>query len=291
MVRESAAKPPLRGEHFYRYINKHEIKRWFVIPEFIEEYFVDPIKSGGGYNLVNTVTYTLILVVIACLVYHYFARRIVFHRKAYYAISLFILVGASARVVKDMGISDSYLLVTPLIYFLTFGIAFVLLLVTVMLWKEDYYKYMAIAALCLFASIVVILVKNAEAFNSKGFLYMATTAAAGSVLVYYVARHETLTFVTDNMEVMGGHILDASATSFGIAMFGYFEQHLIPGFFIELFGTPFVMFPLKITAIGIILYLIKDIEEEGFKNVLKLIVLALGAAPAVRDLLRITLMT
>ncbi len=267
------------------------MKSWYVIPEFIEEYFVDPIKSGGGYNLVNTVTYTLILVAVACLVYHYFGRRIVFHQKAYYAISLFILVGASARVVKDMGISDSYILVTPLIYILTFGIACILLIVTVILWKEDYYKYMAIAALCLFASIVVILVRNAETINSKGFFYIVTTAAAGSLLVYYVARHETFTFITDSMEVMGGHIFDASATSFGIAMFGYFEQHLVPGFFIELFGTPFVMFPLKITVVGIILYLIKDIEEEGFKNLLKLIVLALGAAPAVRDLLRITLMT
>lgn len=262
-----------------------------MIPEFIEEYFVDPIKSGGGYNLVNTLTYTLILVVVVCLVYYYLARRIVFHRKAYYAISLFILVGASARVMNDMGVSSSYLLVTPLIYFLTFGIACVLLIVTVKLWRGDYYKYMAIAALFLFVSIVVILAKNAEAFNSKGFSYIVATAAAVSVLVYYVARHETLTFVTDSMEVMGGHILDASATSFGIAMFGYFEQHLVPGIFIEFFGTPFVMFPLKITVVGIILYLIKDIEEEGFKNFLKLIVLALGAAPAVRDLLRITLMT
>ncbi|MGD2248457.1 MAG: DUF63 family protein [Candidatus Methanofastidiosia archaeon] len=262
-----------------------------MIPEFIEDFFVDPIKSGGGYNVVNTLTYTLILVVVVCLVYYYFGRKIVFHQKAYYAISLFILVGASARVVKDMGISDSYLLVTPLIYILTFGIACTLLVVTVLLWKKDYYKYMAIAALCLFGGIILILVANAEAFNTKGFFYIVTAAVACSLLVYYVARHEALTFVTNNMEIMGGHILDASATFFGIALFGYFEQHLVPGFFIKLFGTPFVMFPLKITVIGIILYLIKDIEEEGFKNLLKLIVLALGAAPAVRDLLRIMLMT
>jgi uncharacterized membrane protein len=163
--------------------------------------------------------------------------------------------------------------------------------VTVLLWKEDYYKYMAIAALCLFTSIILILMKNAEAFNTKGFFYIVITAAAGSLLVYYVARHQALTFITNNMEIMGGHILDASATSFGIALFGYFEQHLVPGVFIELSGTPFVMFPLKIAGAGIMLYLIEDIEEEGFKNLLKLIVLALGAAPAVRDLLRVTLMT
>lgn len=262
-----------------------------MIPEFIEKYFVDPVKSGEGYNWVNTITYALILTVAALLVYYYLAKRIVFHKKAYYSVSLFILVGASARVIYDMGVSDSYLLVTPLIYLLTFGIAFVLLIVTVVLWKENYYKYMAGAALCLFVSILVILILNAETFNSKGFLYIVTTAAAVSVIVYYVAQHENSRFITDNMEVMGGHILDASATSFGIAMFGYFEQHIVPGVFIKLFGTPFVMFPLKITVVGVILYLIKDIEEEGFKNLLKLIVLALGAAPAVRDLLRIALMT
>ncbi len=262
-----------------------------MIPEFIEKYFIDPVKSGGGYNWVNTITYTLILVVVALLVYYYFAHRIVFHKKAYYSISLFILVGASARVIHDMGVSDSYLLVTPLIYFLTFGIAFLFLVVTVLLWKEEYYKYMAGAALCLFFIIVVILVLNARAFNSKGFLYIVTTAAAVITVVHYIARKKDFTFITDNIEVMGGHILDASATSFGVAMFGYFEQHLVPGALIELVGTPFVMFPLKITAVGVVLYLIKDIEEEGYRNFLKLIILALGAAPAVRDLLRITLMT
>ena len=262
-----------------------------MIPEFIEKYFVDPIRYGTGYNWVNTLTYGFILVVASYLVYTYLKTRITMDRKFYYSVSTFILVGGSARVLKDMNVSESYILVTPLIFFLIFGITFISLVVTVRIWKENYYKYLAGIGCAIFVVIVGILVVYADEFNYKGLVYIILTTVAATFAVYYVARILHFTFITDNIEIMGGHILDASATSFGLALFGYFEQHMLPGLFIEWFGTPFVMFPLKILVVGVALSAVEDIEEENYKNFIKLVVLILGAAPGLRDLLRIIFLT
>jgi uncharacterized membrane protein len=262
-----------------------------MIPEFIEEYFVDPIKYAEGYNWVNTITYGIILIAASYVVYTYLKTRITMDRKFYYSVSLFILVGGSARVIKDMGVSESYILVTPLIFFLIFGITFTSLIVAVRIWNHNYYKYLAAEALILFAGILGILAVNAKTFNGEALLYIIVTAAAVTVIVYYVATFLRYTFITDNIEIMGGHMLDASATSFGLALYGYFEQHMLPGLFIEWFKTPFVMFPLKIIVVGIALSAVEDIKEEGYKTFIKLIILILGAAPGLRDVLRIIFMT
>jgi uncharacterized membrane protein len=258
-----------------------------MIPEFIQEYFVDPIKYGEGYNWVNTITYGLVLIAATYIVYRYLKPRITLDEKFYYSVSTFILVGASARVIKDMGVSESYILVTPLIFFLIFGITFVSLIVTVRLFKEDYYKYLVGIALVLFCGILIILIVNAETFNAGALVYIVVTAAAVTVLVHYVSKFLHLEFITKNIEIMGGHMLDASATSFGLALYGYFEQHMVPGLFINITGTPFVMFPLKIAVVGVVLSAVEDIKEDGYRNFIKLVVLILGAAPGLRDLLRI----
>jgi uncharacterized membrane protein len=258
-----------------------------MIPEFIEEYFVDPIKYSEGYNWVNTFTYGLILIIASYCLYQYLKTRIRMDKRFYYSVSLFVLVGASFRVLKDMDVSESYFLVTPLIYFLVFAITFTSLIVTVKLFGENYYKYLGGIALILFVGAAIILVINATTFNVEGFIYIVATAAAVSVIVYYTSQILALTFVTENIEIMAGHLLDASATSFGLAMYGYFEQHMLPGLFIDVFRTPFVMFPLKIGVVGLALYAVNDVKEENYKNFLKLVILILGAAPGLRDLLRI----
>ncbi|MBU7014606.1 MAG: DUF63 family protein [Theionarchaea archaeon] len=262
-----------------------------MIPEFIQEYFVDPIKYGEGYNWVNTLTYGIILVIASYAVYTYLRNKITMDRHFYYSVGLFVLVGGSARVLKDMGVSESYILVTPLIFFLIFAITFLSLVILVRVAGQNYYKFLAAEAVLLFAVIVGILAYHAEAFNWKGLVYIVVTAVLVTGVVYYLSKFLNLDFITGNIEIMGGHMLDASATSFGLAMFGYFEQHMLPGILIRWFDTPFVMFPLKIVVVGIALSFVEDIEDDGYKNFIRLIILILGAAPGLRDVLRIFFLT
>ncbi|MBU7042248.1 MAG: DUF63 family protein [Theionarchaea archaeon] len=262
-----------------------------MIPEFIQEYYIDPIKYGEGYNWVNTLTYGIILIIASILIYRYLQSRVDMDRKFYLSVSSFVLVGGAARVLKDMEVSESYILVTPLIYFLVFFITICSLIITLKIWKEQYYLYLSGVGIALFAGICILLFINAETYNYTALVYILLTTIGSTVLVYGGARLLHIGSVVQNIEIMGGHLLDASATSFGLALYGYFEQHMVPSFFIELAGTPFVMFPLKIAVVGLALRGVEDVQEESYKNFLKLIILILGAAPGLRDILRIFFMT
>jgi uncharacterized membrane protein len=68
--------------------------------------------------------------------------------------------------------------------------------------------------------------------------------------------------------------------------YGYWEQHVLPSALTNLWGTAFVMFPLKIVVILSALYVIDtNIEDKTIKNTLKLSIFILGLAPGLRNFL------
>jgi len=90
-----------------------------------------------------------------------------------------------------------------------------------------------------------------------------------------------------NQGILASHFLDASATFIALSYFGYLEQHVIPRLLIPLFG-PISMFALKIVVVIPVLYVIDRYSDSpDFKNFLKIVVLILGLAPGLRDLIRL----
>mgnify|MGYP006286160509 CR=1 FL=1 len=98
-----------------------------------------------------------------------------------------------------------------------------------------------------------------------------------------------------NVMIVGGHLLDASATSIGVDFIGYQEKHVLPSFLMENLGTAFVMFPLKLVFIIPALYFIDRVSRESGGDskhmiaLVRLAVLILGFAPGTRDLIRLAL--
>lgn len=98
-----------------------------------------------------------------------------------------------------------------------------------------------------------------------------------------------------NVMIVFSHMFDASATYRGIEYYGYVEKHVLPTFMIELTGTSLVMFPLKIVLVCFIIYVIdvmfkeELMETPQLKNLLKFIIIVLGMAPAVRNMLRLSM--
>jgi uncharacterized membrane protein len=91
----------------------------------------------------------------------------------------------------------------------------------------------------------------------------------------------------ENLSILSAHFLDASATFTALTFFGYLEQHVLPRALIDPIG-PMVMFPLKIVVLLPVLYLIdRYAEDSQFKTLLKLVVLILGLAPGLRDVIRL----
>ena len=87
-----------------------------------------------------------------------------------------------------------------------------------------------------------------------------------------------------NLEVLSAHIFDATSTFVAMDFFGYYEQHVLPTFLINISGTALIMYPLKIGIILLILYIIdKEVDEKTTNHMLKLAIYILGLAPGIRN--------
>ena len=95
-----------------------------ALRQFAETYYAHPITHDTGYNLVNTLTWALLLVACLFLTFKLLKKLDVkIDPRFIAAVSPYIIVGASLRVMEDAELFSpplSYLLITPLIFFLVF---------------------------------------------------------------------------------------------------------------------------------------------------------------------------
>lgn len=98
-----------------------------MISDFIYKYYIDPIRLGQPYNLVDTLTYAIILVLSVYLVYRWLRHSGVALNGPFVIATIpYVVLGGLLRVVEDTGMIQSdlrFLLVTPLIFFVVFFIA------------------------------------------------------------------------------------------------------------------------------------------------------------------------
>ncbi|MEM7813738.1 MAG: DUF63 family protein [Candidatus Aenigmatarchaeota archaeon] len=102
--------------------------------DFFQQYFIQPIITEGvaGYNAFNTPLYALGFALAVFGAYKLLKRlNIKIDRYFLAGILPYILAGGVWRVVRDARISESPLLVTPLIYFAVFAVAVAGLLISV----------------------------------------------------------------------------------------------------------------------------------------------------------------
>ena len=289
------------------------------LQEFFQQYFADPIIFNTGYNPVNTTTYGIILIVAFVLTYKLLQKmKIQIDRKFFFAIIPFILLGSILRSWEDLweargiiseglmknfiitdvnGITRNILLVTPLMYFTIFFIALFSLVFSIAverIVKDKRFTYDKI-----WFSIGLLL--SLYFFLQLSFAdYMAVGMILGIfslwVMLFLGLREygrrknkklfEFLSF--ENTMIILAHMLDASATFVALSYYGYFEQHFLPKFFMDMLG-PSAFFLLKLPVILLALYYIdKEMKEDDDKRTfLKIVILILGLAPGLRDMLRL----
>ena len=86
-------------------------------------------------------------------------------------------------------------------------------------------------------------------------------------------------------------MFDATSTFVALQYFGYYEQHVVPSIFINIFSPISFVF-LKIVGIVAILLLLDRFKgDEEFNNYLKLIIGILGLGTGTRDFLRLLALT
>jgi len=294
--------------------------------DFLHDTFVLPIMQNGWYNPLNTIVYGILLVIGVYLVFRLLRKlSIGIDRRFLYAILPFIFWGSTTRVLHDAAFAgrlatpglnafyNSPLFPTPGSYLITFGLALLVLLVSLLVQKGTGGAKKRLLGL---------------AIRQGGIPYWKTMAAIGVVLcginVYMLpfttitplllvlgfwllwtglflilGRWKALTcrvsamkglLTGQNLGILSAHFLDAAATFTALSFFGYWEQHVVPNLFIPVFGS-ISMFFLKAVVVLPVLWAIDRYGESGnFNNFLKIVVLILGLAPGLRDVIRLVAM-
>ena len=276
---------------------------------FIYKYYIDPIRYGQPYNVVDTTTYALVLLVAIYILYRWFSRSktIAIDGRFVLATLPYVVLGGLLRVVQDTGMITSdlqYLLITPLIYFLLFFFTAAVLVVASSIQKagmvRDYipvYSVTGIVAALVAAGVLVSFGIGNTVVDAGVVAFIIGLGLLTTALVYaamrYLLRWE---YAADPLylALIFGQMLDASATSFGIDLhpLEYVEVHVVGSNLIAWTGTAFSMFPLKLLVLFPGIYILERFRNEGSPVLWHLIVLAMitvGLAPGVRDMVRMML--
>ncbi|MBN1432988.1 MAG: DUF63 family protein [Methanomicrobiaceae archaeon] len=279
-----------------------------MIGDFIYKYYVDPIVNGGAYTIVDTLTYALILIISVYLVYKWLNKAgIAINQEFILAIIPYVVLGGFLRVVEDTGIIPYpyyVLLITPLIFFSIFFYAIFVLVISRFLEQKkfikNYHKGFAAGGIIACAITLVPLVWYGIVYTQINLFVMFAILGVACVsalsvwaFIKYALRWDYVDDILYKLLIFG-HMLDASATSFGIDLheMAYVEQHVVGSALIEATGTAFSMFGLKLVVVIPAIYILQIYRQEGNKELFHLIILAMimvGLAPGIRDMVRMIL--
>jgi len=273
---------------------------------YIDKYYISGIVYDTSYNIVDTLTYAIVLGISLFWVLKLLGKlKVQIDTRFLISITPYVIAGSSLRVLEDSGLFApplKYLFVTPLIYFFIFTVTISMLAVAMYLERKgkirDYHTlfgyagaswaFFNIAALIIYDGIV-------NPVPAAAILLLGITITG---IVYFISRKTNFLLLTDkvNISILFTHLLDASSTFVGIDWLNYYEKHVVPTFFIDLAGKftshpSIVMYPLKLIVFIPVLYMLdndfKDEKEKKLICLLKLTILVLGLSPAVRNTLRI----
>jgi len=264
------------------------------ISDFIWTWYLSP-----GYNIVNTLTYGIVLgLIIFRLIPRLKPLLGEVNRSFLFMIFPFILFGSTMRelVDQDMGLyagnteyPANYMLVSPGIFFTMFAIALTSIIIGKLVERlagADYRITTGIIG-CIIAGYNITLVASGITHPNNlwavlGFFFMA----AG--IVYCIKRLANLRYLDfeGNLYIIFVHFFDASTTFVGVDLMGHVEKHVVPNLFIDLVGTSAVMFPLKLAVLLPALYMIDDeLKDDTFaRRFVKFVIVVLGMGPGLRNM-------
>jgi uncharacterized membrane protein len=280
-----------------------------MISDFIYKYYIDPIRYEQPYNIVETVTYALILIAAVYIIYRWFKKsKFPLDGPFVLATLPYVVFGGVLRVVQDTHMIKSdlqFLIVTPFIYFVIFFYTFGILVLSHYLERKglctSYIKVYAGVGIFSVFCVALFLLEWGITYTQIDLFVLAIIplmATVATLLVFACMRYLLKwQYVTDPLYIalIFGQMLDASATSYGIDLHPsvqYIEQHVVGSALIEWTHTAFVMFPLKLVVLFPAVYIMEMYRKEAnpaFWHLILLAMIIVGLAPGVRDMTRMVL--
>jgi len=266
-----------------------------MIEDFINENFLDPLCHY--YTTVGTLTYGLILILAVLGTYKLLKKlKVKIDRKFFLALLPFIIYGGWTRALRDYNLGiygQSKLFCSPPIYFFVYAIALLSLLLGILIERKmkkfSYEKIMiSVGVLFLIYDLSLTTIRN-----FFGFSVVVILVGSWGLLFYGIHRLRPKLLSIENAGIIVSHLFDASSTFTALTFFSFYEQHVLPNFFIRTLGLgAWTMFPLKIIVVWVVLhYIDKSKEDIFFKRFLKIIILILGLALGIRDFLAVSMFT
>ena len=286
-----------------------------MISDFIYKYYIDPIRYGQPYNPVDTLTYAIILVLCVYLLYRWMSQStwlsdIGFTIDVRFILATlpYVVLGGVLRVVEDTGMITGdwkFLLITPLIYFVLFFYTLTMLFLSLFLTRKgltkDVNTFFFLAGTVSAAVAFLVLVSWGTNHTTVDWGILVTILAmalCATGAVYAAMRYGCRWKYAGQplyLILIFGHMLDASATSYGIELhpaLQYVEQHVVGSALIDLTGTAFVMFPLKLLVLFPGIWIMETYRKEAnmaFWHLVFLAMIVVGLAPGIRDMMRMVL--
>lgn len=245
------------------------------------------------YTPAATLTYGLILVAAVAGLYKLLqGLKIKIGRNFFIALLPFIIYGGWTRALRDHGLGiygNGAWWCSPPIYLLIAGVALISLFAGLALQRYSKIRYWhvmaAVGCALLLYNLTLTSITN---WTALGLITGLVALWSAIFFGFHHFRPKLLSL--ENAGIVVAHLLDASSSFTAIQFFGYYEQHVLPNFLINLAG-PWVMFPLKIIVVlAVLLTIDKYSDDRFFNNFLKIVILVLGLALGVRDFLTVAML-
>lgn len=271
--------------------------------DFIQEYFLNPLEHPDKYtpyNLVNTITFAVLALAAAWLLYKGLKKLGVKYGAEFnYGVLAYVAFGAVLRVVVDAKILPReinilgiplFLFVTPGIYIVTFLILAVCLLAALKT-KKPMQNFRNIGIALTLLALLPLAAARIQAMQIDVFAIplLAIALTAGFVWLWKKTFKKELGVV--EKLVFFGQVLDGSATFYGINFKGYGEQHVLGNAIIGAFNNAITFLVIKILFAAAAVYFLSKEEKQDEKNFIALIITIVGFGPGLRDFLRILFST
>jgi uncharacterized membrane protein len=281
-----------------------------AITDFIYHFYQQPIIERTGYNPVNTLTYAFIALIAVYLIWLFFQRKnIQVNNQFIYGTLAFVLFGSTVRIITDISETprlwdqfpdisplhnfiynigiynyDAFIIPTPGIYLVTAALFIISFAILSVLKKPQYLMHVG---LVLWAPHFLVLLPFLGNYALHAIPVLVLTAIPAFVV--YKKYGESIIL----MLTQASHSFDGAATFYAIDFFGkvsgirYGEQHVVGGAIGSLFGTFFAFYIAKvILAYFIVDMLSKEKGDVNYKNYIALVIMIVGFAPGLRDVLR-----
>ncbi len=266
-----------------------------MVGEFIHTYFINPIYTGEGYNIYNTLVYAALLLLGLYGVTRFFEHlKVKIDAKLFRSLVPFVILGGLLRGLESYyratGQGVHAYLVTPGLYILLTIIAATCLWLSQRMDGEEYDRplfYMGSALATL--GLVLVLSKVAEVLsggavdifmgqsltlNVEVFALIWVSAVIISGIILLGTKKIKGFYTSENALIIFGIVLMASSATLAATILGYRGEQMLTEAMLS--SSPYFYFIFNVAIVIVALYLLEDARDRNWYWLGKFTILVLG---------------